>query len=98
VGPSPAGSLTGPIEKIPRCGERPIWPHTAKRWTESYCGKHPLSNSNLSQPVGVDLSSSRACDASPTDRELEHSSALPETSEGQGRLVRLSYHVADETT
>jgi hypothetical protein len=85
------------MEKMPHCSKSLIWHYTAERQAEFCCIRHPLSDWNLSQFVGADLSSSRACDASP-DRDLERSSALPETNKGRERLVKLSYHSADETS
>jgi hypothetical protein len=37
VGPCPAESLTGPMEKIPHRGEGPIWHHAAERRAEFCC-------------------------------------------------------------
>jgi hypothetical protein len=48
VGPCPAESLTGPMEKMSHRGEGPIWHHTAERRAESCCVRHPPSHPTLS--------------------------------------------------
>jgi hypothetical protein len=69
VGSCSAESATDPMEKMPHH-------HTAERQAEFCCIRHPPSDCNLSQSVGADLSSFRACDVSPLTATWNVSSLL----------------------
>jgi hypothetical protein len=49
VGPGPAESATGPMEKMPHCGgDAHVQPHTVERRAGSCLGRHPPSDFKLS--------------------------------------------------